>query len=118
MQMQARGSRMRPYWGSLHHHVQRANRASYPLDVYGIGYAQRFIYVHEPCTARHCTLKWVQLYAHSHLDVALGYRVLSPIESLPLHDVAGCSFFCLDDRSQVVILNFSSIGRFQHASHC
>ncbi|KAJ0151310.1 Calmodulin [Fusarium oxysporum f. sp. albedinis] len=41
MQMQARGSRMRPYWGSLHHHVQRANRASYPLDVYGIGYAQR-----------------------------------------------------------------------------
>ncbi|TXC07527.1 hypothetical protein FocTR4_00003837 [Fusarium oxysporum f. sp. cubense] len=41
MQMQARGSRMRPYWGSPHHHVQRANRASYPLDVYGIGYAQR-----------------------------------------------------------------------------
>lgn len=70
---------MRPYWGSLHHHLQRANRASYPLDVYGIGYAQRglHMYVHEPCTARHRTLKWVQLYihmyAHSHLDVALGY---------------------------------------------
>jgi hypothetical protein len=77
------------------------------------------MYVHEPCTAWHRTLKWMQLYAHSHLDVALGYRVLSPIESLPLHDdVASCSFFCLDDRSQLVILNFSSIDRLQHASHC
>lgn len=60
-------------------HKRRANDGTYPLDV--IGYVQlycrsRCMCVHKPGAVRHGTLM------HSPHDVALGYRVLSPIDSL------------------------------------
>jgi hypothetical protein len=68
---------MRPCQGFLYRCLLRANDGGYPLSVYHIGYAQLYVYA--------LTVQYnMCINAHSHHDVALGYSILSPIESLAL----------------------------------